>query len=204
MFIFTPLTSIFLEKRIKILFFASILVWCFTIPFNCVSQVNQVADQEVNMSIPALSLINFASDADQIITYSYSYLEKNNVEQVITPNAEDNTWLNYSSIVLEGTTSYITANISSGTLPADVTLKLVVSEELGYGSGSVGTPIGEIILTNYPQNIIVNIGSCFTGAGLNKGHKINFVWENPDSYDYSLKYENGEVIAVTYTITTTE
>lgn len=158
----------------------------------------------MNLSIPTVSLINFAVADNQVITYSYSFLEPTNVEQVITPSTGDHTWLNYSSIVNQGATNYITVNISSGSLPADVTLRVLISADAGLGSGATGTPIGEIILSTYPQNIIVNIGSCYTGTGINKGHRLTYVWDNPESYNYNYNYENGEAIAVTYTITSTE
>lgn len=174
------------------------------IPFIARGQIENSSEMPLNLSIPPVSIINFAVDGDQVITYSYSVLEPNNVEQVITPNTGDNTWLNYSSIVNPGATNYITVNISSGSLPADVSLRVLISEDLGFGSGSTGTPIGEITLSTYPQNIIVNIGSCFTGTGLNRGHRLNYIWDNLESYNYSYNYENGEAIVVTYTITSTE
>lgn len=174
------------------------------ININVQGQTQPSSEQSLILGIPVVSLINFAVNDNQVITYSYSSNEPNNVEQIITPNTKDNTWLNYSSIVNSGSTNYITVSISSGSLPADVSLKVIISEDVGMGSGLVGTPVGEITLTSYPQNIIVNIGSCFTGYGINKGHRLTYVWENPESYNYSNSYENGEPIAVTYTITSTE
>lgn len=174
------------------------------VPFIAKGQVNSSTEIPMNLSIPTVSLINFAVADNQVITYSYSFLEPTNVEQVITPSTGDHTWLNYSSIVNQGATNYITVNISSGSLPADVTLRVLISADAGLGSGATGTPIGEIILSTYPQNIIVNIGSCYTGTGINKGHRLTYVWDNPESYNYNYNYENGEAIAVTYTITSTE
>jgi hypothetical protein len=168
------------------------------------AQNNISSEVNLNLSIPPVSLINFAVDDEQVITYGYSSQEPNNIEQVITPNTTDKTWLNYSSIVNPGATSYITVNISSGSLPADVSLRVLVSEDAGLGSGSAGTTVGEITLSSYPQNIIVNIGSCFTGNGLSKGHQLTYIWDNPEGFNYSYNYENGEPIAVTYTISSTE
>ncbi|PKP29893.1 MAG: hypothetical protein CVT99_15580 [Bacteroidetes bacterium HGW-Bacteroidetes-16] len=176
----------------------------FYMPLSGYCQNNNTAEIPLMLSIPPVSLINFAVDGEQVITYSYSFLEPNNVEQIINPNTGDNTWLNYSSIVNPGATNYITANISSGSLPADVTLRVIISEDAGFGSGATGTPIGEITLSSYPQNIIVNIGSCYTGAGTNRGHRLTYIWDNPESYNYSNNYENGQAIAITYTITSTE
>lgn len=152
------------------------------------------------LKIPPIALINFAVENQEIISHSYS-LSSNQVEQTITKTNMEKTWLNYSSIVRQGTSNYITANISSGSLPTDVRLRVSVSPDAGAGAGSLGTPVGEITLTPYPQNLIINIGSCYTGAGINKGCLLNYNWDNPKSYDYFLQYQHGKPISVTYTIT---
>lgn len=174
------------------------------LPSTVYCQNDNTSKVNLNLSIPPLSLINLAVDDQQVITYTYSSNEPNNIEQVITPNTADKTWLNYSSIVNPGASYYITVNISSGSLPADVSLRVLVSEDAGLGSGSTGTTVGEITLSSYPQNIIVNIGSCYTGKGVSKGHRLTYIWDNPEDFNYSYKYENGEPIAVTYTISSTE
>ncbi|MBU3926594.1 MAG: hypothetical protein KKB74_02215, partial [Bacteroidetes bacterium] len=172
-----------IAKKVSIL--ALMMGFISAMPAQIFCQNNNTAEIPLMLSIPPVSLINFAVDGEQVITYSYSFLEPNNVEQIINPNTGDNTWLNYSSIVNPGATNYITANISSGSLPADVTLRVVISEDAGFGSGATGTPIGEITLSSYPQNIIVNIGSCYTGSGTNRGHRLTYIWDNPESYNYS-------------------
>ncbi len=168
------------------------------------SQKNNRVEVSLTLSIPAIALIDFVADEGQMITYSYAPLESKFVEQVITPTIGDQTWINYSSIVNLGQTNYITVHISSGSLPADVLLSVLVSADAGAGSGATGRPVGQIRLSKYPQNIINSIGSCYTGRGIHKGHKLTYIWENPDSYNYSLNYENGKAIAVTYTITSND
>lgn len=184
----------------KIASLAILIGILFFWPSMVYSQNNNSVEVPLVLSIPPVSLINFALDNNQVITHSYSFLEPNNVEQIITPSTHDKTWLNYSSIVNKGATNYITVNISSGSLPADVSLRVIISEDVGFGSGSIGIPVGEITLSRYPQSIIVNIGSCFTGIGLNKGHRLTYVWDSPEGY----QYEYGKNIAVTYTINSTE
>lgn len=167
---------------------------------RAVGQQSNTTHVRLDLKIPPIALINFAVENDQIISHSYA-LSTNQVEQTITKTNVDKTWLNYSSIVNLGSTNYITANISSGILPSDVTLHVRVSPDAGAGAGALGTPVGEITLTHYPQNLIINIGSCYTGAGINKGRLIHYIWDNPESYDYFLRYQHGKPISVTYTIT---
>jgi len=179
----------------------------FFISFLLLSMTNLVVGQDNNrttvsleLTIPPIALINFAVEDNQIISHSFS-LSSNQAEQLITKTNIDKTWLNYSSIVRSGSTNYITANISSGTLPSDVSLHVLVSPDAGYGAGALGTPVGEVTLTHYPKNLIINIGSCYTGAGVNKGCLLNYKWDNPESYNYFIKYQHGKPISVTYTIT---
>ncbi|MCK4638940.1 MAG: hypothetical protein KAT33_05930, partial [Bacteroidales bacterium] len=188
----------------KIVLLISLVVLFFSFSTIVPAQNNNTAEMSITLKIPAIALIDFVVDGSQMITYSYSYSETNQVEQIITPTTGDKTWLNYSSIVKSGLTNYITAHISSGSLPADVSLNVLIGADVGAGAGLKGTSIGQIALSTFPQNIITNIGSCYTGRGINKGHQLTYIWENPDSYNYSLNYEEGNAIAVTYTITSTE
>ncbi len=161
---------------------------------------------EINlvMDIPPVSLINFETDNKSIITYSYSTHTPGNVEQIISPGMKNQTWINYSSIVNPGVTNYIAVSISSGKLPDDVTLKLVISEDAGAGSGKTGKSVGEITLSANSQNIIIDIGSCFTGLGVNKGHMLTYKWEKSAGFSGSSQFTNEEPIAVMYTITTSQ
>lgn len=168
------------------------------------AQNNNSAEMSITLNISAIALIDFAMEGSQTITLIYSSLGPQQVEQIITPSIDDKTWLNYSSIVKTGSSNYITVHISSGTLPADVSLDVMIGSDVGGGAGTKGTSTNRITLSKFPQNIITNIGSCYTGRGINKGHQLSYIWENPVSYDYSLNYDNGQAIAVTYTITATE
>ncbi|MBN2639638.1 MAG: hypothetical protein JXR65_11200 [Bacteroidales bacterium] len=164
------------------------------------SQNSNKSTVTFELKIPPIALINFAVENQQIISHSFA-IASNQVEQTITKTNIDKTWLNYSSIVKSGSSNYITANISSGSLPSDVDLYVFVSPDAGFGAGSLGTPVGEIKLNYYPQNLIINIGSCYTGTGTNKGCLLNYVWDNPKSYDYFINYLHGKPISITYTIT---
>lgn len=164
------------------------------------AQNSNTTHVSVDLTLPPVALIGLATVDQQIISHSFSF-SSNQVQQVITKTNVDQTWLNYSSVVSTGNANYITANISSGFLPSDVLLHVSVGSPVGSGKGALGTPVGIITLTHDPQNLIVNIGSCYTGVGANNGRLINYSWDNPESYDYYLNYQHGKPISVTYTIT---
>lgn len=184
----------------KTVLFISLVLMFQLFSAAVLAQNSSTTHVHLELKIPPIALINAATLNSQIISHSYS-LSSSQVRQVITKTNMAQTWLNYSSVVRAGSSNYITANISSGELPSDVTLKLAVSADSTTGAGALGTPVGVVTLTHFPQNLITNIGSCYTGVGLNKGRLVHYIWVNPESYDYYLRYQNGTPISVTYTIT---
>lgn len=186
-----------MKKIIKFSLFI-LLFLCFT--QWAVAQGSSIAKVELNLNIPPVALIDLATYRAEIISHSFS-LSSTQAQQLITKSDIEQTWLNYSSIVRQGSLNYITANISSGHLPPDVLLHVSVGQAVGSGNGALGNAVGNITLTYSPKKLINDIGSCYTGKGVNNGRLLNYVWDNPKSYDYYLRYQHGTPIAVTYTIT---
>ena len=147
--------------------------------------------------ISSFSLVDFAGSDKRTV-----FISGKGVEQIITPSTLDKTWLNYSSIVDGNSTNVITVNITYNNLPAEISIKLNVGESVGTGAGKTGKPLGPILLTNYPQDIIVDIGSCYTGRGIHKGHQLTYTWEMPSPYIFNQSAIDEIEIAVTYTIIT--
>ncbi|MDO9633420.1 MAG: hypothetical protein Q7J05_00050 [Paludibacter sp.] len=178
-------------KRTFFLLFVYIYL---TIEMVC-AQVSNTTSMPVMVRIPSFSLVDFVGTGKRIFFVSGTELE-----QIITPTTHDKTWLNYSSIVEGNSTNVISVYLSHKNLPAEISIKLFVGEHAGTGGGKLGKPIGPITLTSYPQDIIVDIGSCYTGRGIHKGHQLTYSWEwlSPYNIDQST-IENIE-IAVTYTI----
>ena len=149
----------------------------------------------VTVRIPAFSVVEFAGSEKRI-----SFISGNGAEQIISPSTLDKTWLNYSSIVEGNSTNVISVNLSYKNLPAEISIKLNVGENVGSGAGKMGKPVGPILLTPYPQDIIVDIGSCYTGKGIHKGHQLTYSWEWLSPYDIDQATIENIEIAVTYTI----
>lgn len=148
----------------------------------------------ITMKIPALSLISFEG-GEQIVTHPAETDQR--VNQIISSPGEE-TWINYASIVEAGYSNEITVQISDGYLPPDIRLKVVPGAYTGGGKGDIGQPADEIILTNTPKAIITNIGSCYTGKGVNNGHKLSYIYESLNTDQAIAK--NDYDITVTYTI----
>lgn len=164
---------------------------------NTLAAENHITHMPVILKIPAIALVDFAGSEKKL-----AYISGHGAEQIITPSTLDKTWINYSCINDGNSTSVISVSLSSGDLPAEISIKLEVGENMGAGGGKTGRPVGPVFLRSYPQDIIVDIGTCYTGRGTHKGHQLVYSWEwlspyNPDQFNT----EELE-IAVTYTITT--
>lgn len=121
------------------------------------------------------------------------------------PVTDTSLWLNYSSIKGSNTDSSrnVTAQITSGTVPAGTSLKIVVSTDSGNGDGLMGAPSAPIALTNVAQNVITGIGSAYTGNGINKGHNLQYTLDLlPSAGAYGLlDFDFNETLVITYTLT---
>jgi len=185
-----------MNRFLQILFFLALG------SLHLIGQNNNSVENTIIFSIPELARVDFQGSS-RVTTADSPSATNNAVEQTVTASTNDNTWLNYSSIVSPGASNYISVFISEGELPPATIMALTIGEDMSAGGGSIGNPTREIILSRYPQNIITGIGSCYTGRGINKGHQLFFslIGENanlaiPGNNDYS--------ISVTYTITSTD
>ena len=118
-----------------------------------------------------------------------------------TDRIERSLWLNYSSIVANETkTRKVTVQISEGTVPSGVELKVSAAEAIG-GVGSVGSSVGEVTLTNSPKDLVMGIGSCYTGEGAARGHKLTYAFTFQPADFNKVLFTSSIPITVTYTIT---
>lgn len=124
-------------------------------------------------------------------------------EQIITPSTVGSVWINYSSVVDFNSTNAISASLSAWNLPAEIAIQLKVGSDIGTGYGLTGSSTNSIVLSPYPQVIISNIGTCYTGQGIGKGRELTYTWLLRPDYDDQLLTEDdleGLKVAVTYTI----
>jgi hypothetical protein len=109
-------------------------------------------------------------------------------------------WVNYTcALSPSATNKTIRAQITSGTLPPGVSLKLQAGAYSGgAGGGTTGTSAGLKTLSTSAQAIITGIGRSFTGNGSGKGHQLTYslVVANQALLDFN---SNGTV-TITFTI----
>jgi hypothetical protein len=112
---------------------------------------------------------------------------------------DDSKWLNYSVTVTppESPVS-ISAEITSGTVSEGLQIQLQAGAYNGTGGGDPGTTSGNLILTNIPQVLISNIGTCSTGDGVNVGHQLTYTLSISD---YNSVKSSSSTVNVLFTIT---
>lgn len=137
---------------------------------------------------------------------SFSTLNSVNFEFITPTNAgealpllvDNSKWLNYNiSVVPPDPPLSISVQILSGTVFEGLKLTVEASSYFGPGGGSPGTPTGVVNLTNIPQVLIDNIGTCSTGTGANVGHQLNYTISIDN---YSQVQSSFSTINILYTI----
>ncbi|MDO9274964.1 MAG: hypothetical protein Q7T92_05350 [Lutibacter sp.] len=182
--------------------YKNIALFLFLLLFVNLSAQNNAGGHKVNLKIPEVALINVFSNL--AIALGNSTI----VEAGKSINIEDtnNTvWINYSSIIGSQTqpSRDISIRISEGTIPNGVKLYVKVAKDMGAGAGTMGKTINTTQeLTANPLTIITDIGSAYTGAGANKGSKVQYTLklsDEPNAYA-NLDFDQNNTLVINYTL----
>jgi len=178
----------------------TVVLLCW-VAFSGTAQDN-TATHEINVQIPEVALLGLVSDTQtDIHLNAASPNEAGNA--VDFSDANDNRiWINYSSIISESTPSRKVIAMVQGEMPDGIRLKVEASRATGSGKGRLGKTAGEVTLTNQPTDVIVDIGSCYTGKGVNNGHYLTYkLVKNESSGSYATLNRQNSSVNVVYTLT---
>lgn len=147
---------------------------------------------------------SFVSSAQNTVSiYSSSSISLDLTSPFIAGAAVSNvsvntSWLNYNIVHTPPEPTFsITVEISTGTVPDGLELRIEAGTYTGPGGEQSGTPTGELVITNSPQILVNNIGTCNSGSGPDFGHQLtySFIITN-----YSQLSASSGTINVLYTI----
>lgn len=181
-----------------------IFILCFIFFFSLISNLafSQWEEEQVNVhfSIPEVALVDIEPGTDNGIDFTIVPSAESGNSPEATESTDKSLWINYSSALSNSrNTRKIFAEISSGKLPKGMSIYLQASPYSGLGGGKLGRSTGKIKLTKRARAIITNIGSCYTGDGINNGHLLTF---SIKITNYSKLYATEESdINILYTIT---
>lgn len=159
------------------------------------------AEANVYFALPQIALVDIEPGLDNSIHFKVNASAESGESPFLELPVNDDLWINYSSSLATAQNSRsIVAEISQGEIPDGIRFYLEASNYSGTGgAGQVGQPSGRIELNSQPRPIISNIGNCYTGDGINNGHRLSF---SIDVSDYSRVFSVDESsFVVLYTIT---
>lgn len=170
------------------------------LPVFSYSQSNST-NHKINIEIPEVALLGLVTKcaADNNLN---SALPTEAGSSINTTDAENSSiWINYSSIISADNKRKVIAMVQ-GELPKGIQLKVQASKFSGSGKGKLGAPVGVVTLSNEPLDVITDIGSCYTGKGVNNGHYLTYKLEMDEStVDYVLLSNEQTSVNVIYTLT---
>lgn len=188
---------LYLGMKFSVLIFAILL----TFPFAVLAQ-EKTAKHEVDIEIPEVALLALVAENQTGVKLSpTSPVEAGNTIDV--SSAIDNSiWINYSSIVKSNMQKRKVIAVIEGDLPTGMDLVVAASEVTGNGNGKLGEPVGKVRLSHQPADVIMNIGSCYTGKGLSNGHYLSYQLEYDENEAQFSELTNEQTaVNVIYTLT---
>jgi len=183
----------------KVHFFICLAFFILLFYAKAYSQMEE-AEANVYFTLPQIALVDVEPGLDNSIIFRVNTSAESGESPFLELPVNDELWINYSSSLATTQNSRsIVAEISQGDIPDGIQFYLEASTYSGTGgSGQVGQPSGRIELNSQPRPIISNIGNCYTGDGINNGHRLSF---SIDVSDYSRVYSVDESsFVVLYTI----
>ncbi|KAA0992841.1 hypothetical protein [Dyadobacter aurulentus] len=142
----------------------------------------QTASVNVGLTMPSVALVDILTDVSPNVNLKMTAPAEAG-SPIVSGAANSSQWLVFTSAVTPGGSRNIRGQVT-GSVPAGIRLKLVVSPYVGAGQGFTGGNsyiTGNTYLTSTPANFISSIKGAFTGTGYGtSGFKLT----------YSLEIEN--------------
>lgn len=161
-------------------------------------------------------VISYAQEAGEELTLSvndYSLIETNYAPvslnfaspqpgKPVAAVSNSDLYVKLSSIVPGGTHRKMTVQMTSGSVPEGTVLTCIAAECTTTNSGGeLGIPVDiPIILSGIDQDLVNQIGTCYTGTGNEDGYQITFTWRPDAPANYHLLKASNTDITVVFTI----
>ncbi|NQU85289.1 MAG: hypothetical protein HQ541_05970 [Mariniphaga sp.] len=187
-------------KIIRILSIACIL-W-YIGDYTVLAQAGKSKSHNISIAISEVALLDLESISSSAISINpISPTEAGNALD-FSMATNNQIWINYSSITGLTEPQRKVSVYVDGAIPDGVVLNVIASSYSGNGNGKTGISTGKVKLSGQVRNIITNIGSCYTGDGINNGHLLTYSLEldKSNSGYGNLNFDESTTISVTYTL----
>ena len=159
----------------------------------------QTTTNGLSLGMPELNLLNSASASISLeLTTAVAG------EMVQSSKSDATARVKISSIIAQGQTRTLSAQVTTGAIPGGTTLKLAAQTPNSAFGGTKGTFGSDATLsTTSATSIVTGIGSCYSGTEADDGYVLNYTWglDNPGtSYGDIRAAPGGAAITVTLTL----
>lgn len=159
----------------------------------------QTATNGLSLGMPELNLLSSAS-----ATISLELTTAVAGTAVESSKSDSTARVKISSIIAEGKTRTLSAQVTTGAIPGGTTLQLKALTPNSNFGGTKGT-LGSIatLSTGSATQIVTGIGSCYSGTGADDGYVLKYTWglNNPSTnYGDIRAAPTGSAITVTLTL----
>ena len=183
-----------------------IILLTLSSPFLCSAQDHMETEHNVNVSfnVPKTNIIDIASLNGNDITFNPTDIDAvgNGMDFSLVNNE---LWLNYTVVKSNAySLKHINVSVTASNFPNGMSLKVKIDPDANLGKGDIGTPVvgfTDLIPDAGSIELISDIGSCFTGNGINRGHNMHFKLDYDNTYYDELHTNFDTIIILTYTIT---
>ena len=161
------------------------------------------ASHQIEFKIPEVALIGIASEEGPNVSFSpFSGMEAGSTIVVSPGSKNSSMWLNYTSVENGNAHGRKVMAMIQGDIQSGINLKVTPMRNLNSTGENMGQAGAPTLLTNTPIEVISNIGSCYTGKGINKG--FNLVYElaiDESKLDFTQLNQQVFTFNVLYTLT---
>ena len=164
---------------------------------------NTTDSHDVTIDIPEVALLDIEAAGSKSITLTPTIPTEAGLALDLSSATDNSLWLNYSSIIGSTTRPLrkVTVEIESGTVPGGIDIKVLAGNYSGGGEGTTGTAGAALTLSSAAQDIITDIGSCYTGNGTSNGHQLNYSLEFSSGNYGNLDFdEDDALLSIKYTL----
>jgi hypothetical protein len=164
------------------------------------AQDGSADNHSLTVVMPTVALLDIEDDASNSITMTFIAPTEAG-DSIQLPDENTSLWLNYSSIVGGTLAAPVLRKVvvKSSAVIDGLDLKVAAAAATSDGGGSKGTPAGTVTLTTSDQDFVTSVGSCWTGNGTTKGHKLSYSLSTIGSTDYADLRTGSTALTITYT-----
>lgn len=168
-------------------------VWLLWLLFPSFSVLAQ-ASVSVNLTLNSVTLLSISPNTSTVsMTFQ---APSSGGGGLVSPSANTSKWIHFTSAVALNATRRITAQISSGSVPNGVSLR-VLAGSAANGAGTLGASSGTVTLSTSAATIINGIGGAYTGTGVSDGYNLQY---SVVISNYSQLRQSSATCAIVYTL----